>query len=173
MGAVATIDNAAPDAVKQAMGVTGGGAAAAIDFVGSPKTMEFGVNIPAEVRQARRGRALRRSVSDLDRAVPIQDDDDRGLLCGHARGFEGACCSLAGTFLYEAQFLNCAQLAVTRNWQSAFRDDALARSPTWRRSLEGMARGTGRNHQDGPRRAERRRFLRSELAGCQFERCEP
>jgi D-arabinose 1-dehydrogenase-like Zn-dependent alcohol dehydrogenase len=43
MGAVATIDNAAPDAVKQVMEATGG--AAAIDFVGSPKTMEFGVNI--------------------------------------------------------------------------------------------------------------------------------
>ena len=37
--------------------------------------------------------------------------------------FDGA--DLAGAFLYEAQFLNCAQLAVTRNWQSAFRDDAL------------------------------------------------
>jgi D-arabinose 1-dehydrogenase-like Zn-dependent alcohol dehydrogenase len=35
----------APDAVKQVMELTGGGAAAAIDFVGSPKTMEFGVNI--------------------------------------------------------------------------------------------------------------------------------
>jgi D-arabinose 1-dehydrogenase-like Zn-dependent alcohol dehydrogenase len=46
MGAVTTIDNAAPDAVKQVMEATGGGgAAAAIDFVGSPKTMEFGVNI--------------------------------------------------------------------------------------------------------------------------------
>ena len=45
MGAVATIDNAAPDGVKQVMEATGGGAAAAIDFVGSPKTMEFGVNI--------------------------------------------------------------------------------------------------------------------------------
>jgi propanol-preferring alcohol dehydrogenase len=45
MGAVATIDNGAPDAVKQVMEATGGGAAAAIDFVGSPKTMEFGVNI--------------------------------------------------------------------------------------------------------------------------------
>ena len=45
MGAVATIDNAAPDAVKQVMQATDGGAAAAIDFVGSPKTMEFGVNI--------------------------------------------------------------------------------------------------------------------------------
>jgi len=45
MGAIATIDNAAPDAVKQIMEATGGGAAAAIDFVGSPKTMEFGINI--------------------------------------------------------------------------------------------------------------------------------
>jgi uncharacterized protein YjbI with pentapeptide repeats len=33
---------------------------------------------------------------------------------------------LAGAFLNAAQFLNCAQLIVTRNWQSAFRDDALA-----------------------------------------------
>jgi uncharacterized protein YjbI with pentapeptide repeats len=32
----------------------------------------------------------------------------------------------AGAFLNGAQFLNCAQLIVTRNWQSAFRDDALA-----------------------------------------------
>jgi len=44
MGAVATIDNGAADAVKQVMEATGGGAAAAIDFVGSPQTMEFGVN---------------------------------------------------------------------------------------------------------------------------------
>ena len=32
---------------------------------------------------------------------------------------------LTGAFLYGAQFLNCAQLVVSRNWQSAFRDDAL------------------------------------------------
>jgi uncharacterized protein YjbI with pentapeptide repeats len=32
---------------------------------------------------------------------------------------------LAGAFLYDTQFLNCAQLVVTRNWQSAFRDNAL------------------------------------------------
>jgi uncharacterized protein YjbI with pentapeptide repeats len=31
--------------------------------------------------------------------------------------------NLAGAF--EAQFLNCAQLIVTQNWQSAFRDDTL------------------------------------------------
>ena len=33
---------------------------------------------------------------------------------------------LAGAYLLGAQFLNCAQLVVARNWQSAFRDDALA-----------------------------------------------
>jgi uncharacterized protein YjbI with pentapeptide repeats len=33
---------------------------------------------------------------------------------------------LAGAFLNGVQFLNCAQLVATRNWQSAFRDDALA-----------------------------------------------
>src|SRR6266478_2697013 len=33
---------------------------------------------------------------------------------------------LAGAFLTGAQFLDCAQLIVTRNWQSAFRDDTLA-----------------------------------------------
>jgi uncharacterized protein YjbI with pentapeptide repeats len=32
---------------------------------------------------------------------------------------------LAGAFLYGAQFLNCAQLIVTRNWQLAFRDETL------------------------------------------------
>jgi uncharacterized protein YjbI with pentapeptide repeats len=33
---------------------------------------------------------------------------------------------LAGASLHGTQFLNCAQLAVTRNWPSAFRDEALA-----------------------------------------------
>ena len=33
--------------------------------------------------------------------------------------------NLAGAFLNGAQFLNCAQLIVTRNWQSAFRDEPL------------------------------------------------
>ena len=39
-------------------------------------------------------------------------------------GTDGA--NLAGAFLQGALFLNCAQLVVTRNWQAAFRDDALA-----------------------------------------------
>jgi len=38
--------------------------------------------------------------------------------------FDGA--DLTGAHLYGALFLNCAQLSVTRNWQSTFRDDALA-----------------------------------------------
>jgi uncharacterized protein YjbI with pentapeptide repeats len=33
---------------------------------------------------------------------------------------------LAGAYQDGAQFLNCAQLIVTRNWQSAFRDETLA-----------------------------------------------
>src|SRR5690242_15975959 len=33
---------------------------------------------------------------------------------------------LTRAFLHGAQFLNCAQLAVTRNWESAFRDGELA-----------------------------------------------
>src|ERR1700719_4594322 len=33
---------------------------------------------------------------------------------------------LSGAFLNGAQFLNCAQLIVAQNWQSTFRDDALA-----------------------------------------------
>jgi uncharacterized protein YjbI with pentapeptide repeats len=33
---------------------------------------------------------------------------------------------LTGAFLCGVQFLNCAQLVVARNWQSAFRDDVLA-----------------------------------------------
>ena len=37
--------------------------------------------------------------------------------------FDGA--DLAGAFLTEAQFLNCAQLIATRNWQSALRDERL------------------------------------------------
>jgi D-arabinose 1-dehydrogenase-like Zn-dependent alcohol dehydrogenase len=45
MGAVATIDNSSPDAVRQTLEATGGGAAAAIDFVGSPQTMEFGISV--------------------------------------------------------------------------------------------------------------------------------
>jgi uncharacterized protein YjbI with pentapeptide repeats len=33
--------------------------------------------------------------------------------------------NLSGACLYGAQFINCAQLVVAWNWQSAFRDEAL------------------------------------------------
>jgi len=67
----------------------------------------------------------------------LRGADLRGTNCADANlagaHFEGANlfkavldgADLAGAYLYDAQFLNCAQLIVTRNWQSAFRDDAL------------------------------------------------
>jgi uncharacterized protein YjbI with pentapeptide repeats len=33
--------------------------------------------------------------------------------------------NIGGAFLTGAQFLNCAQLVIARNWQSAFRDETL------------------------------------------------
>jgi D-arabinose 1-dehydrogenase-like Zn-dependent alcohol dehydrogenase len=44
MGAVGTVDNNAADALRQVLQLSGGGVAGAIDFVGSPKTMEFGIS---------------------------------------------------------------------------------------------------------------------------------
>jgi uncharacterized protein YjbI with pentapeptide repeats len=81
-------------------------------------------------------RALDLSGFDLSRA-DLRDADLRGTNCSGANlagaHLEGANmfkavlddADLAGAFLYGAQFLNCAQLVVTRNWQSAFRDEAL------------------------------------------------
>src|SRR5262245_38477454 len=43
MGAAGTVDNRAADALQQVLEQSGGGVAGAIDFVGSPKTMEFGI----------------------------------------------------------------------------------------------------------------------------------
>ena len=44
-GAFATIDNSEPDAVAKVIELTGGGARAAIDFVGAPQTARFGVDV--------------------------------------------------------------------------------------------------------------------------------
>lgn len=44
VGAFETIDNSEPDAVKKVLDMTGGGAAATIDFVGRPETARFGVD---------------------------------------------------------------------------------------------------------------------------------
>jgi uncharacterized protein YjbI with pentapeptide repeats len=81
-------------------------------------------------------RGLDLSGYDLSRAE-LRGADLRGARCGntdlagaHLEGanlfkavLDGA--NLAGAFLGGAQFLNCAQLISARNWQSAFRDDAL------------------------------------------------
>ena len=82
-------------------------------------------------------RGLDLSGFDLSRA-DLRSADLRGTNCSGANlagaHLEGANmfkavlddADLAGAFLDGAQFLNCAQLVVTRNWQSAFRDEALA-----------------------------------------------
>jgi D-arabinose 1-dehydrogenase-like Zn-dependent alcohol dehydrogenase len=44
-GAFATIDNSEPDAVAKVIELTGGGARAAIDFVGAPQTARFGIDV--------------------------------------------------------------------------------------------------------------------------------
>ena len=81
-------------------------------------------------------RGLDLSGFDLSRA-DLRGADLRGtnlsganLLGAHLEGanlfkavLDGA--DLAGAFLNGAQFLNCAQLIITRNWQSAFRDETL------------------------------------------------
>jgi uncharacterized protein YjbI with pentapeptide repeats len=81
-------------------------------------------------------RGLDLSGFDLSRA-DLRDADLRGTNCSGANlagahleranlfkaVLDGA--DLTGAFLHDAQFLNCAQLVVTRNWQSAFRDDDL------------------------------------------------
>ncbi len=43
VGAHETIDNSEPDAIQKVLEMTGGGAAATIDFVGRPETSRFGV----------------------------------------------------------------------------------------------------------------------------------
>ena len=82
-------------------------------------------------------RGLDLSGFDLSRA-DLRGADLRGTnfsqanLCG--ANLEGANlfkamldgADLAAAVLNGAGFLNCAQLVVTRNWQSAFRDEALA-----------------------------------------------
>jgi len=81
-------------------------------------------------------RGLDLSDFDLSRA-DLRSADLRGTNCANAdlsgARLEGANlfkalldgADLAGASLFGAQFLNCAQLLVARNWQSAFRDDSL------------------------------------------------
>jgi len=81
-------------------------------------------------------RGLDLSGFDLSRA-DLRGADLRGAKCANAdlsgARLEGANlfkavldgADLARAFLSGTQFLNCAQLLVARNWQSAFRDDSL------------------------------------------------
>jgi len=94
-----------------------------------------GGEVPDLSRAGLRGLDL--SGFDLSRA-DLRDADLRGtnliganLSAAHLEGanlfkavLDGA--DLAGAFLHGAQFLNCAQIGVARNWQSTFRDDVLA-----------------------------------------------
>jgi uncharacterized protein YjbI with pentapeptide repeats len=90
--------------------------------------------VPDLSRAALRGLDL--SGFDLSRA-DLRGADLRGTKCANT-DLSGACleganlfkavldgADLAGASLFGAQFLNCAQLLVALNWQSAFRDDAL------------------------------------------------
>jgi uncharacterized protein YjbI with pentapeptide repeats len=62
------------------------------------------------------------------RGTKLCDANLSGARLGGANFFKGILdgADLAGAYLNGAQFLNCAQLIVARNWQSAFRDETLA-----------------------------------------------
>jgi len=62
------------------------------------------------------------------RGTNLCDADLSGAHLEGANFFKAALdgANLAEAYLDGAQFLNCAQLIVTRNWQSAFRDETLA-----------------------------------------------
>ena len=62
------------------------------------------------------------------RGTRLCDADLSGARLEGANFFKAALdgADLAGAYLDDAQFLNCAQLIVARNWQSAFRDETLA-----------------------------------------------
>jgi uncharacterized protein YjbI with pentapeptide repeats len=61
------------------------------------------------------------------RGTSLRDADLSGTHLEGANFFKAVLdgANLGGAFLTGAQFLNCAQLVVTRNWESAFRDDIL------------------------------------------------
>jgi uncharacterized protein YjbI with pentapeptide repeats len=62
------------------------------------------------------------------RGTRLCDADLSGARLEGANFFKAALdgADLAGAYLDGAQFLNCAQLVVTRNWQLAYRDETLA-----------------------------------------------
>src|ERR1700740_659217 len=61
------------------------------------------------------------------RGTKFSDADLSGTRLAGANFFKAVLdgANLSGAFLTGAQFLNCAQLVVTQNWQLAFRDATL------------------------------------------------
>ena len=61
------------------------------------------------------------------RGTKLCDADLSGAHLAGAKLFKAVLdgANVAAALLTGAQFLNCAQLVVTRNWQSAFRDETL------------------------------------------------
>ena len=91
--------------------------------------------VPDLSRAALRGLDLtgfdlsRADLRDADlRGAKLCDADLSGARLEGANFFKAELNSadLAGAYLDGVQFLNCAQLIVTRNWQSASRDETLA-----------------------------------------------
>jgi uncharacterized protein YjbI with pentapeptide repeats len=89
--------------------------------------------VPDLSRAALRGLDLRGFDLSRARSADLRGTNlcDADLSGAHLEGanffkavLDGA--DLAGAYLDGAQFLNCAQLIVTRNWQSAYRDETLA-----------------------------------------------
>ncbi len=66
IGAHDTIDNSEVDAVQKALEMTGGGAAATIDFVGRPETARFGVDV-----LRRGGRQIQVGLYGEKAAIPL------------------------------------------------------------------------------------------------------
>jgi uncharacterized protein YjbI with pentapeptide repeats len=62
------------------------------------------------------------------RGIKVCDADLSGAHLEGANFFKAVLdgANLAEAFLAGAQFLNCAQLIVTQNWEAAFRDETLA-----------------------------------------------
>jgi uncharacterized protein YjbI with pentapeptide repeats len=62
------------------------------------------------------------------RGTNLRDADLSGARMAGANFFKATLdgADLAGAYLDQALFLNCAQLIVSRNWQSAYRDETLA-----------------------------------------------
>jgi len=72
--------------------------------------------------------ARRAEHDEVLRGTKLSDANLSGARLEGANFFRAALdgADLAGAYLDAAQFLNCAQLIVARNWQSAFRNETLA-----------------------------------------------